>query len=768
MTWAQFVLPTTLMLVTSIVPGALMLAAVGVRGLIAVGGGAVLTISAAGGLGIIYDLVGVPYTTFTQLFGLLVCVGLAAAIGHGLGTAPWVTGPRAREIVQPVPLGRTATAVLVAMVLVGTIVHCVSLARGMVAPGQPVQTWDGVFHLGAIRTIAETGNASVLGGLAPMYDELESPFYPAVWHGFVAVSPGFDLPSTAANASSFVMGPIWLISSAALARAVWPQRPLAAVAAPLVAASFVTTPGVLLGVVSLLPYGAAHVGMPGLLALVALALRQLPHAAPTVALAVPSLVGFIGVGLTHGSAAFTMMLLAGPLVAVGIYRASRHAWDAGHRQPVYVTLGVLAALLVAGIVALANFPVLDMVTGFERGGQETYWGPLGQVLIDNPMVYSYDWRQSVGQIVVTALTVVGLAVTFTLRSGRWVALGWVCAVVLTVITAGPEDGALRVIAGPWYTQPSRVVVLVGIMAVPLAALGASAAARSLADLWVTVTGRGRATEVEEPRMVDGPTRDGADADRRYTSRAEAERAYSERVEGERMSGERVRSGRAEAEHAYPSATPRQAAARRRPETSAATTTLNDRGRRSDTRPALVALVAVLGVIVVVTNGLRADLKSQVIVNSYVPDRIAWGTMLSQDEIELVTHAGDVLPDDAVVIGDPFSGAGYLWSMGGVNVLYRQLGQWDSEELTTLGTSFDEIYTNPEICEIVRDLGVTHVYTDTDPRGAQEDEQKYSYRTEGLAYVRPAEGFELVASAGTTSIWRLTYCDDPAAGTPAGG
>src|SRR5699024_11034002 len=140
-------------------------------------------------------------------------------------------------------------------------------------------------------------------------------------------------------------------------------------------------------------------------------------------------------------------------------------------------------------------------------------------------------------------------------------------------------------------------------------------------------------------------------------------------------------------------------------------------------------------IVVVTGGLRVGVKTEIITNTYVPGRIAWGTMLSEEEIDLVTRAGEVLPDDAVVIGDPFAGAAYLYSMGGVNVLYRQLGQWDTPELQTLGTNFDDIYTDPGICEIVRELGVTHVVTDTHPRGPYEDQEKYSYRTEGLAYVR---------------------------------
>ncbi|MGO1583692.1 MAG: DUF6541 family protein, partial [Actinomycetaceae bacterium] len=364
MTWAEFVLPTTGMLLLSVLPGYLMLVVVGLRGLVALGGGAALTIAASGGLGIIFGALGVPYTFVTLLLGLALCVAAAAGIGHALGTAPWVAGARARPIASPVPLGRTLVAVLLGLVVVGTIVHSIGLARGMTAPDQPVQTWDGVFHLGAIRTIQDTGNASSFSGLAPMYDALETVFYPAVWHGMVAVSPGFDSVAAAANASSFVMGPIWFVGGAALVRAVWPERPLAAVAAPLVAASFVTTPTVLLGVVSLWPYGAAHVAIPGLLALVVLAIRQLPRPGPTTALAVPSLVGFLGVGLTHGSAAFSVVLLAGPLVAVGIYRAARHAWRAGHRRPVHITLGVLAALLVLVVVALAAFPVLDMVLNF--------------------------------------------------------------------------------------------------------------------------------------------------------------------------------------------------------------------------------------------------------------------------------------------------------------------------------------------------------------------------------------------------------------------
>ncbi|SJM57501.1 hypothetical protein CZ771_09430 [Actinomycetales bacterium JB111] len=700
MTWLEFALPTSVMFVLAVLPGAAMLYAVGLRLLLAVAIGPALTLAANAGFGIVYDLIGVPYTLTTVAVGMVIAIGVAAGLGHLLGTAHWVRGARRRPIVQPVALSGPLLLVLLGLLAVGTLVHCVSLAQGMTTPGQPVQTWDGVYHLGAIRTIQDTGNASVFGALGPMYDALASPYYPDVWHGMVAISPGFDLPSTAANASSFVMGPIWLLSGTALARIVWPHRPLAAVAAPLIGASLITTPGVLLGVVSLWPYAAGHICLPGLLGLTALAIRQLPDARRTAALVIPAAIGFLGAALAHGSAAFSILLLATPLV-VGIYRACAHAWRNDNRRAVYLTIGTIVVLVALAATAMIALDALSMVLGFERGGQDSYWPVIGQLLIDNPMVYSYDYTQSFGQITVTALAVTGAVVAVRLRSGRWIVLGWILALVLTMLTAGPEDNPLRALAGFWYTQPSRVVVLVGIMAVPLASLGAATVARVVHGLWRTIR--------------DQPAPDDADA-----------------------------------------------ALEHRPPRVLDTEVPHDTGRRDAPRAALAALLAVLAAIVVVTGGLRVGVKAEIITNTYVPGRIAWGTMLSEEEIDLVTRAGETLPDDAVVIGDPFAGAAYLYSLGGVDVLYRQLGQWDTPELQTLGTSFDEIYTNPEICEIVRELGVTHVITDTNPRGPYEDQEKYSYRTEGLAYVRPGEGFELVDRAGRTSIWRLTYCDQAGA------
>src|SRR5690606_29109817 len=107
------------------------------------------------------------------------------------------------------------------------------------------QAWDAVFHLNALWFVRETGNASSLGGLSPMYADTVAPFYPAVWHAVVAVAPGFERVTEAANASSVVIGSVvWIAGLVALTRVVFPARALPAVMVPVLAATYVTFPAI--------------------------------------------------------------------------------------------------------------------------------------------------------------------------------------------------------------------------------------------------------------------------------------------------------------------------------------------------------------------------------------------------------------------------------------------------------------------------------------------------------------------------------------------
>ena len=82
----------------------------------------------------------------------------------------------------------------------------------MVAPDALMQHWDGVYHVSGVQAILDTGNASSLGAMAPLYGEVSpTAYYPAAWHGIVALAPGFASVAAAAHASTLVFGVVeWL------------------------------------------------------------------------------------------------------------------------------------------------------------------------------------------------------------------------------------------------------------------------------------------------------------------------------------------------------------------------------------------------------------------------------------------------------------------------------------------------------------------------------------------------------------------------------
>ena len=68
--------------------------------------------------------------------------------------------------------------------------------------------------------------------------------------------------------------------------------------------------------------------------------------------------------------------------------------------------------------------------------------------------------------------------------------------------------------------------------------------------------------------------------------------------------------------------------------------------------------------------------------------------------------------------------------------------------------FNEIHDNPEVCEVVNQMGITHYYAD-------EDGKYYNFlrssRFPGLYNVDTSYGFELVDQGGTAKLYRITAC-----------
>ncbi len=449
-----------------LVPGAGFLRLLGVRGLLAWGAGPAVTSGLAGVGAILIDGLGLRWSVTTFGLAILLAWLVAAATGLWLGTlraAPSrVAGQR-----RMAPAERGWVALAWAF---GGSVLAGGMMVGMRAADQPPQAWDGVFHLNAVWFIRDTGNASSMGGLAPLYADTIAPYYPTVWHSIVAIAPGFERVTEAANASSIVLGSvIWVGGLVALARVVWPRQVLPVALTPLLASTYVTFPDVAVSMLAVWPFALSTACLPGTLALLISALRKDLGARGHTAYGIAVTAAASGVGLAHGSGVFSLVLLAAPVAGALAIRQAIRSWRRGHRVPVFLTAVVL---LVGGSVAataVLTSPPVASIINYQRGGQDSYLPGLWALLIDHPLIYVYDVRAvNVG---VTVLVLLGVGVCLWTRHARWLVVALVVCAGLTLLAAGPPENPLRVLSGLWYTQASRINQILLIPAIMLAAGG---------------------------------------------------------------------------------------------------------------------------------------------------------------------------------------------------------------------------------------------------------------------------------------------------------
>lgn len=467
-----------------VAPGYAVLRLLGVRGLLALGAGPAVTSGLSGALAILYGLVGVGWSLWTLLAGLSVAAAVAAAIGTALGTTHQRSGV---TVAGEKRLRGTERGWLALTWLVGGGTLAAAMMRGMARADQPAQAWDAVFHLNALWFIRDTGNASSLGGLAPMYADNVAPFYPATWHGIVAVAPFFPRVTEAANSSLLVIGAVvWVAGLVALARVVWPARALPTVLVPVLAATYVTFPAIAVSMLAVWPFALSTACLPGTIALMVATFRGVLSWQMHLSLGIGLLWAVAGVVLSHASGLFSLMLLALPLLTVLLARQLWRQARAG--APLLAGLAMAAWLgaVVGGTTFLLTFEPVRAIMDYERSGQDSYLPGLASLLIDHPLVYVYKITSV--NLVGTALVLLGVVLAIRWRHARWLIVSLLAATALTLLAAGPPEQPLRVLAGFWYTQPSRINQLVLVPAIMLAAgagswLARAAARRTGAPLW---------------------------------------------------------------------------------------------------------------------------------------------------------------------------------------------------------------------------------------------------------------------------------------------
>ncbi|MEE6289019.1 DUF6541 family protein [Georgenia sp. MJ173] len=654
MSWWSLLPATAALLVLAVAPGAVALRLLGVRGLVALGAGAPVTLGVVGAASVLLARLGVEWRLPAVLAVLLAVVVVAGLLGRLVGHPD---EPRGLD-------GRRVGAVVLALVA-GFVLLTLPLLTVLPSPDAPLQQWDAVFHLNAVVSIRETGIATPLGGLSPLYGGgTLAPYYPTGWHALLAIVPAAASVPAVTNVGIAVLGAgVWLLGLVGLTREVTGPRPLPLVLVPLLAATFVGYPTVQLTVLAQLPNGLSTALLPGTLALMLRAVRAWTAGAGARAAVVTLAAGAATVGVVsgHASGLFSLALLAGPIIVAAVVTGARQWWRAGRHVLAAGTVAALAAAVVAAPVVAANVDAFAAVVGFERASGHSHLRALREVVLDQTLAGAYPgdgWQHAA----ITLATLAGIVVVLRRRRDRWLVAGFVLAVGLAVLAAGPEGHPLRWLAGFWYTQAGRIAPVAAVPAILLAAIALTA-------------------------LVD-----------------------------------RARS------------------AVRHPTTA--------------TRAATAA-VAVVVLAVVATAVVRLPLQQRVVASAFVPGELAFGTMATAEELELMHRLGEDLPADAVVVGDPFNGSALLPAVAGVDVVFPQLGPSGmSDAQLVLQAGLSRVHEDPAVCAALTELDVTHLYQDT---AGEHDGAKTDERTAAMRDVDVSTGFTLVDSAGTAAVYRIDAC-----------
>jgi len=173
-----------------------------------------------------------------------------------------------------------------------------------------------------------------------------------------------------------------------------------------------------------------------------------------------------------------------------------------------------------------------------------------------------------------------------------------------------------------------------------------------------------------------------------------------------------------------------------------------------------AAVAMLAALVLLPVAARAPLERNLVASVYDPQRIKYGTLLTEDALALIERSRSVLPQDAVVLGAPSRGAAHLWSLAGVHVVYPTRDQTaPGTPGATLPTAWPTLgQKGSRTCALLNQLGVRYFYSSSDATAAGSVAGAAPLRWDAPLTRIPSEGLELIDSQGSTSLWRITACD----------
>lgn len=360
---------------------------------------------------------------------------------------------------------------------VGTLISVpftvAAFAKGIGSPEVPTQTWDGVFHLSAVRWILDTGNGSTLnlGAVSTNLTEAESTsggFYPAGFHDLVSLTVT-DNVIVATNAVVIVIGTLlWPLGVALLSSIFVPKSSALPIFTALLASTFSSFPERPSSYGVLWPVVYAYALVP--LMVIILAdwfgrTNQKMMGARTTFIAG---LGIIGVGIAHPTGVFVSLIAVVVLTIDLVIRLIARTLRITKLQGGVLIL--LFAALSAGLWVVSKQSSWTLVTSWQREPIGSFLRESFGVIFESQLSWMgygdahIDW-------VLGFFTLIGAVVALWMPRTRWLLFTYGAGSYLFVASA-VVDVPGYVLVSPWYSDPVRLGAIVPLFGAPLAGLGA--------------------------------------------------------------------------------------------------------------------------------------------------------------------------------------------------------------------------------------------------------------------------------------------------------
>ncbi len=737
-------LPTLLaMMVALVLPGFMWLRAGGRSSLVAIGAAPAFTFGLITILSVAYPALDIEWEPSTAL----PILGMSTLGGAGAWSLSFfrrsndgfsLRGVPLREAIgvrQPIG-GRQAAirAATWSAILVGFVLAALPLVMGA-APANPVQQWDPTFHQNGVHAILYGKNASPFGGLHELYGG-RNVYYPTGWHAFVSLFARYDSVVQASNVSSLALMAVWVIGLAALVSVLTASRS-AIMAAPINGGMLLNMPADALTMYNQWPNSTGTALVPGLAAIAIVAGRRLVAdlragdglraVMRRIPQAVFLLIGAIGLVGVHPSSAFSILaFLIAPLL-VSIASLARRAYARGGRgQLVALAWGALALVVVAAPLLALSSSKIRAMGSYNRKGSN--WGEAFMHAFLPYPPFSNTSGNIQWTIVQFILLVVGIAATarlyllfrrpdpLELAAARVGLADDVDVDAEEDLAAAPEIEESEEEAQPLPFWPLFSYVILAALTA-LAYSPDSALRTYLLAPWY-----------KDARRIMGVE------DIALTILMAVGVAAIVRVI-----------------HAA--------------WTRSLQRILAERGADDNIEAPCWPIQFSVGLLVLVLSGFGAiDARNAAVAQVYDPARLGKPGMATTGELAMLRRMKYTTAPDALILGDPIAGAAYSEMIGGRKAVFPQLSTANQDVVSQklLTQRFHDIATDPEVCEVVRRLGITHFYEEED--GAYYNFMRSS-RHPGLYNVDTSTGFELVDAGGTAKLWKITACGEV---TPGGG